>query len=133
MKEASPAFYAFTYLSFENCPGFVFVVFSFIGDFLRLHSIFYSRQCIARLIVTSSSYCHYINVPTRDLRGIKWSFRAFCEHASAVFYFASTSNNRIYLENSEHCRRIQLASSELLEFYLELLGKFSATLLFIEC
>lgn len=42
-------------------------------------------------------------------------------HAISVFYFVSTSNDRI-----------QLASSEHLEFYLELLSKFSAMLLFIE-
>ena len=48
-------------------------------------------------------------------------FGSVCEHASTVFYFTSTSNDQIYLASSEH-----------FEFYLELLGKFSAMLLYIE-
>ena len=44
-----------------------------------------------------------------------------CEHASTVFYFSSTSNDRICLARSGH-----------FEFYLKLLGKFSAALLYIE-
>ena len=55
-----------------------------------------------------------------------------CEHASTVFYSASTTNDRICLPSSDHFRKIQLASSKHLEFYLELRRKFSATLLFIE-
>ena len=43
----------------------------------------------------------------------------------ALSYFASTSNDQTCLPSSEHFRKIQLARSEHLEFYLELLGTFS--------
>ena len=36
------------------------------------------------------------------MRGIEWSLRAFCEHATTVFIFASTSCCQIFLASSEH-------------------------------
>ena len=45
-------------------------------------------------------------------------FASFCEHASSVFIFASTSCCQILLESSEHLRKIQMASSEHFEYFV---------------
>ena len=42
----------------------------------------------------------------------------FCEHANSVFIFASTSICQILLASSEHFRKIQMASSERLEYFV---------------
>ena len=39
-------------------------------------------------------------------------FASICKPASAVLFFASTTNCQICLVSSEHFRRIQLANSE---------------------
>ena len=53
-------------------------------------------------------------------------FASICEHASIMLIFASTSSCQIFLVSSEHFRKIQIASSEHVE-YFELLRKFSAS------
>ena len=45
-------------------------------------------------------------------------FASFCEHASSVFIFASTSSCQILLASSEHLRKIQMASSEHFEYFV---------------
>ena len=42
----------------------------------------------------------------------------FGEHANSVFIFASTSICQILLASSEHFRKIQMASSERLEYFV---------------
>ena len=43
---------------------------------------------------------------------------SICEHASSVFIFASTSICQILLASSEHFRKIQMASSDCLEYFV---------------
>jgi len=40
-----------------------------------------------------------------DDKGYRMVFASICEHASAEFSFASTSNDQICLANSEHFRK----------------------------
>ena len=45
-------------------------------------------------------------------------FASICEHASSMLIFASTSSCQIFLASSEHFRKIQMASSENFEYFV---------------
>ena len=45
-------------------------------------------------------------------------FAGICEHASSVFIFASTSSCQIFFASSEHFRKIQMASGEYFEYFV---------------
>ena len=45
-------------------------------------------------------------------------FASICEHARSMLTFASTSSCQIFLANSEDFRKIQMASSEKFEYFV---------------
>ena len=47
-------------------------------------------------------------------------FASICKHASSVFIFASTSSCQIFLASSEHFRKIQIASGEYFEYFVNI-------------
>ena len=48
-------------------------------------------------------------------------FASICEHANSVCIFASTSSCQIFLASSELFRKIQMASSEHFEYFVNFL------------
>ena len=56
--------------------------------------------------------------PIKSLELHYKAFASICEHASSVFIFASTSSCQIFLASREHFRKIQMASGEFFEYFV---------------
>ena len=52
------------------------------------------------------------------LEGYRMVFASICEHASSILIFSSTSSCQMFLAGSEHFRKIEMASSENFEYFV---------------